>query len=65
MQLEALSFTVEEEMGFVEICVNVSTDEDNECPFECNVDLTLSARNGTAGKVIIIESGMHKNGAKI
>ena len=49
VQLEALFFTVEEEMGFVEICVNVSTDEDNECPIEFDVGVTLSTRDGTAG----------------
>ena len=54
VQLEALSFTVEEEMDFVEICVNVSSDEDNKCPIEFNAGVTLSTRDGTAGTVIII-----------
>ena len=53
MQLEKLSFTVEEEVGFVEICANVLADEDNECPIEFNAGITMSTRADTAGTVIL------------
>ena len=54
VQLETSSFEVEEETGFVEICVDVSTDEDIECPIEFDAGITLSSREDTAGTVQII-----------
>ena len=51
VQLEKLSFTVEEEVGYVEICANVSTDGDSKCPIEFDVGIIMSTRAGTAGAV--------------
>ena len=50
IQLETISFTVDEEVGSVEVCINVTTDQ--ECPIEFDAGVTLSSRRGTAGAVI-------------
>ena len=51
MQLETTSFTVAEEMGFVEVCVNISSEQ--VCPIEFDAGVTLSTRKVTAGTVIM------------
>ena len=48
VQLERLSFTVEEEVGSIAICVNVSG-ENNSCPIGYDVRVILSTRKDTAG----------------
>ena len=47
VQLETTSFTVEEEMDFVEVCVNISSEQ--VCPIEFDAGITLSTRRDTAG----------------
>ena len=53
LQLEITSLTVDEEVGFVEVCVNVTTDQ--ECPIEFDAGFTLTSRSGTAGAVLYIQ----------
>ena len=48
IQLETTSFTVNEEVGSVEVCVNLLT-SDEECPVEFDVRVNLSSRAVTAG----------------
>ena len=50
VQLETISFTIDEEVGFVEVCVNISSHQ--ECPIEFVAGVSLSTRSDTAGAVI-------------
>ena len=50
VQLESLSFSVYEEDGDVEVCVNISAVND-DCPIEFDAFITLSTRRDTAGTV--------------
>ena len=50
--LEQTFFRVEENVGFIEVCVNVSF-PDIECPIEFPFQVELSTVDGTAGKIHI------------
>ena len=49
--LEETFFRVSENIGLVELCVNVSF-PDIECPIEFPFNVRLSTRNGSAGDTI-------------
>ena len=46
--LEMTFYQVTEDVGVVEVCVNVS-DPDIFCPIECPFNVTLTTMDGTAG----------------